>query len=155
MGDSLTLFIDKTIDSEGVETILETPKAIGYATSHNFSIKSGAEEVTHKGTGGWTIFEYGKKSWELSTEAFEVDSSAYYNGIDVIDMIIEGSKVRVLIGEHDEDYVMKTATTTFYEGLALIDTVEKNASAGERVKYSITFAPASKLEKKSSWVKEA
>lgn len=151
MGDSLTLFVDQIIDKDGVIENLAKPQAIGYATSHSFSLKSNPEEVTHKGTGGWSVFEYGRKSWELSTEAFEVETSAYLNGVDIERLLISGSKVRVLIGKHNEDYVMEETATTFYEGLALIDSIEKSPNAGERLKYSITFAPASGLTEKTAW----
>lgn len=142
-GKDLMIFVD------GAATAL--------ATSHRLSITADTSEAASKDDGAWGSSTVTKMRWEGSTEALvSMDESA--ESFDkMFDAMMARKPVTIVSGRPDnatDDGVPEEGwiapTTNYYQGDALITSLERNDPNGDNSTMTVTFTGVGKLERKVS-----
>lgn len=132
-------------------------KATALATSHRLSITADTSEAASKDDGAWGSSTVTKMRWEGSTEALvSMDESA--ESFDkMFDAMMERKPVTIVSGRPDnatDDGVPEEGwiapTTNYYQGDALITSLERNDPNGDNSTMTVTFTGVGKLERKVS-----
>lgn len=142
-GKDLMIFVD------GAATAL--------ATSHRLSITADTSEAASKDDGAWGSSTVTKMRWEGSTEALvSMDESA--ESFDkMFDAMMARTPVTIVSGRPDnatdegvpeEGWI--APTTNYYQGDALITSLERNDPNGDNSTMTVTFTGVGKLERKVS-----
>lgn len=141
-GDELMLFKDN--------------KSLAYATSHTLSITGNTIEISSKDSGYWGASEIGNITWEITSENLYVDSE--FDGL--FTAMVAKSPVTVTFG-HADNYNANglgdsstnwipdaSVGAKYYQGPAIITSLQANANTGENATYSITLTGNGALEQK-------
>ena len=132
-------------------------KATALATSHRLSITADTSEAASKDDGAWGSSTVTKMRWEGSTEALvSMDASA--ESFDkMFDAMMARTPVTIVSGRPDnatDDGVPEEGwiapTTNYYQGDALITSLERNDPNGDNSTMTVTFTGVGKLERKVS-----
>lgn len=132
-------------------------KATALATSHRLSITADTSEAASKDDGAWGSSTVTKMRWEGSTEALvSMDASA--ESFDkMFDAMMARKQVTIVSGRPDnatDDGVPEEGwiapTTNYYQGDALITSLERNDPNGDNSTMTVTFTGVGKLERKVS-----
>lgn len=132
-------------------------KATALATSHRLSITADTSEAASKDDGAWGSSTVTKMRWEGSTEALvSMDASA--ESFDkMFDAMMARTPVTIVSGRPDnatDDGVPEEGwiapTTNYYQGDALITSLERNDPNGDNSTMTVTFTGVGKLERVSS-----
>lgn len=132
-------------------------KATALATSHRLSITADTSEAASKDDGAWGSSTVTKMRWEGSTEALvSMDASA--ESFDkMFDAMMARKPVTIVSGRPDnatDDGVPEEGwiapTTNYYQGDALITSLERNDPNGDNSTMTVTFTGVGKLERKVS-----
>lgn len=132
-------------------------KATALATSHRLSITADTSEAASKDDGAWGSSTVTKMRWEGSTEALvSMDASA--ESFDkMFDAMMARQPVTIVSGRPDnatDDGVPEEGwiapTTNYYQGDALITSLERNDPNGDNSTMTVTFTGVGKLERKVS-----
>lgn len=132
-------------------------KATALATSHRLSITADTSEAASKDDGAWGSSTVTKMRWEGSTEALvSMDESA--ESFDkMFDAMMARKPVTIVSGRPDnatDDGVPEEGwiapTTNYYQGDALITSLERNDPNGDNSTMTVTFTGVGKLERKVS-----
>lgn len=139
-GDELMLFKDN--------------KSLAYATSHTLSITGNTIEISSKDSGYWGASEIGNITWEITSENLYVDSE--FDGL--FTAMVAKSPVTVTFG-HADNYNANglgdsstnwipdaSVGAKYYQGPAIITSLQANANTGENATYSITLTGNGALE---------
>lgn len=141
-GDELMLFKDN--------------KSLAYATSHTLSITGNTIDISSKDHGYWGASEIGNITWEITSENLYVDSE--FDGL--FTAMVAKSPVTVTFG-HADNYNANglgdsstnwipdaSVGAKYYQGPAIITSLQANANTGENATYSITLTGNGALEQK-------
>ena len=141
-GDELMLFKDN--------------KSLAYATSHTLSITGNTVDISSKDHGYWGASEIGNITWEITSENLYVDSE--FDGL--FTAMVAKSPVTVTFG-HADNYNANglgdsstnwipdaSVGAKYYQGPAIITSLQANANTGENATYSITLTGNGALEQK-------
>ena len=132
-------------------------KATALATSHRLSITADTSEAASKDDGAWGSSTVTKMRWEGSTEALvSMDASA--ESFDkMFDAMMARTPVTIVSGRPGnatDDGVPEEGwiapTTNYYQGDALITSLERNDPNGDNSTMTVTFTGVGKLERKVS-----
>lgn len=132
-------------------------KATALATNHRLSITADTSEAASKDDGAWGSSTVTKMRWEGSTEALvSMDASA--ESFDkMFDAMMARKPVTIVSGRPDnatDDGVPEEGwiapTTNYYQGDALITSLERNDPNGDNSTMTVTFTGVGKLERKVS-----
>lgn len=132
-------------------------KATALATNHRLSITADTSEAASKDDGAWGSSTVTKMRWEGSTEALvSMDASA--ESFDkMFDAMMARKPVKIVSGRPTnatDDGVPEegwtTPTTNYYQGDALITSLERNDPNGDNSTMTVTFTGVGRLERVSS-----
>lgn len=141
-GDELMLFKDN--------------KSLAYATSHTLSITGNTVDISSKDHGYWGASEIGNITWEITSENLYVDSE--FDGL--FSAMVAKSPITVTFG-HANNYNANglgssdnwipdaSVGAKYYQGPAIITSLQANANTGENATYSITLTGNGALEQKT------
>lgn len=142
-GDELMLFKDN--------------KSLAYATSHTLSITGNTVDISSKDHGYWGASEIGNITWEITSENLYVDSE--FDGL--FTAMVAKSPITVTFG-HANNYNANglgdsstywipdaSVGAKYYEGPAIITSLQANANTGENATYSITLTGNGALQQKT------
>lgn len=141
-GDELMLFKDG--------------KSLAYATSHTLSITGNTIEISSKDSGYFGASEIGNITWEITSENLYTDSAFD----SLFTAMVAKSPVTVTFGHADNynanglgdsstNWIPDTSVgAKYYEGPAIITSLQANANTGENATYSITLTGNGALEQK-------
>lgn len=130
-------------------------KATALATNHRLSITADTSEAASKDDGAWGSSTVTKMRWEGSTEALvSMDASA--ESFDAMfDAMLARKPVVIVSGRPanaSDDGVPEggwtAPTTNYYQGEALITSLERNDPNGDNSTMTVTFTGVGKLERK-------
>lgn len=141
-GDELMLFKDN--------------KSLAYATSHTLSITGNTVDISSKDHGYWGASEIGNITWEITSENLYVDSE--FDGL--FTAMIAKSPITVTfghanaynangLGSSDNWIPDASVGAKYYQGPAIITSLQANANTGENATYSITLTGNGALEQKT------
>ena len=142
-GDELMLFKDN--------------KSLAYATSHTLSITGNTVDISSKDHGYWGASEIGNITWEITSENLYVDTE--FDGL--FTSMVEKSPITVTFGHANaynanglgdsSTYWIPDASVgaKYYEGPAVITSLQANANTGENATYSITLTGTGALQQKT------
>ena len=141
-GDELMLFKDN--------------KSLAYATSHTLSITGNTVDISSKDHGYWGASEIGNITWEITSENLYVDSEFD----NLFTAMVAKSPITVTFG-HADNYNANglgdsstnwipyaSVGAKYYQGPAIITSLQANANTGENATYSITLTGNGALEQK-------
>lgn len=139
-GDELMLFKDN--------------KSLAYATSHALSITGNTVDISSKDHGYWGASEIGNITWEITSENLYVDSEFD----NLFTAMVAKSPITVTFG-HADNYNANglgdsstnwipdaSVGAKYYEGPAVITSLQANANTGENATYSITLTGTGALQ---------
>ena len=111
-----------------------TWKAVAHTSSATLGIEAATIEVTDKGSGGWSEFLGGVKSWTMEGEGFiNYGTGAPDTGVsDLFDLLIGDSTVQVRFTTN------KTGDRIF-SGTALVTSLSQEAPSEDAATYSMSF----------------
>lgn len=133
LGDELMLFKDG--------------KSLAYATSHTLSITGNTIEISSKDSGYFGASEIGNITWEITSENLYTDS--VFDSL--FSVMIAKTPITVTFGHADNynanglgdsstNWIPDTSVgAKYYEGPAIITSLQVNANTGENATYSITL----------------
>ena len=131
-------------------------KSLAYATSHTLSITGNTVDISSKDHGYWGASEIGNITWEITSENLYVDSE--FDGL--FTAMVAKSPVTVTFGHADNynanglgdsstNWIPDTSVgAKYYQGPAIITSLQANSNTGENATYSITLTGAGALEQK-------
>ena len=131
-GDELMLFKDN--------------KSLAYATSHTLSITGNTIDISSKDHGYFGASEIGNITWEITSENLYTDSEFD----SLFNVMVAKSPITVTFG-HANNYNANglgsadnwipdaSVGAKYYEGPAIITSLQANANTGENSTYSITL----------------
>lgn len=141
-GDELMLFKDN--------------KSLAYATSHTLSITGNTIDISSKDHGYWGASEIGNITWEITSENLYVDSE--FDGL--FTAMVAKTPITVTFG-HADNYNANglgdsstnwipdaSVGAKYYQGPAIITSLQANSNTGENATYSITLTGNGALEQK-------
>lgn len=116
----------------------ETSKNLGRMENWKVSIKNGLVDVTNFDDEGWTNYETGLKSYELSCEgSFSKDDASHKK---LMDCMVYGTSLDV------ELYTLKTDTEPELKGQVKVESIDIDTSVKDKVKVSAKFKGCGKLQ---------
>lgn len=126
-------------------------KSLALATNHTLSISADQIDISNKDCGSFASSMPGKVSWEMTTENMYVvdDFNTLFN------LMINKTPITIKYGEPvdysvnglaDNDDYWTEPTGNYYEGKAVITSLQQNAPNGEIATYSATFTGYGKIE---------
>lgn len=132
-------------------------KATALATSHKLTLNAETSDAASKDDGMWDEAIVTKMSWEASTEAL-VSADADVDSFDsMYDKFIAGEPVTLVCGipanksnDGVPDEGWKAPTQTYYEGKALITSLDRNDGKGSNSSMTVAFKGIGKLAKKTN-----
>lgn len=140
LGDELMLFKDG--------------KSLAYATSHTLSITGNTIDISSKDHGYWGASEIGNITWEITSENLYVDSEFD----NLFTAMVAKTPITVTFG-HADNYNANglgdsstnwipdaSVGAKYYQGPAIITSLQANANTGENATYSITLTGNGALE---------
>lgn len=141
-GDELMLFKDG--------------KSLAYATSHSVSLTGSEISISSKDHGYWGASEIGDITWEITSENLYVDSE--YDSL--FNAMIAKSPITVTFGHANaynanglgsaDNWIPDASVgAKYYQGPAIITSLQTNANTGENATYSITLKGNGALEQKT------
>ena len=132
-------------------------KSIAYATSHTLNITGNTIEISSKDSGFWGASEIGNITWEVTSENLFTDGD--YDTL--FSAMLAKTPVTLVFG-HAKDYNANglgenqdnwapddTKDSKYYEGPAVITSLNLTANTGEIATYSVTFTGNGALEQKT------
>lgn len=131
-------------------------QSLALATSHSLSITGNTLDIASKDHGVWGASEVGTISWEISSENLYTDD--YHT---LFNSMITRQPVTAVFGQPNNYNVNGLDASTnywapdssvgakYYEGPALITSLELNAPNGENATYSITLTGNGALTQKT------
>lgn len=141
-GDELMLFKDG--------------KSLAYATSHTLSITGNTIEISSKDSGYFGASEIGNITWEITSENLYTDSEFD----NLFTAMVAKTPITVTFGHADNynanglgdsstNWIPDTSVgAKYYQGPAIITSLQANANTGENSTYSITLTGNGALEQK-------
>lgn len=127
-------------------------KCIAFATSCTYHLSATLEDSSTKDdVGGFQTQEVTGMSGDISAEALysvEEDSNAV-NGVDALEMILEGKEVEVTFSPTGGDKNRGAASGVVYTCKAIVNDISVNAPNRQNVTYSIQMQMNSKPTKSS------
>lgn len=131
-------------------------KSLAYATSHTLSITGNTIDISSKDHGYWGASEIGNITWEITSENLYVDSE--FDGL--FTAMVAKTPITVTFG-HPDNYNANglgdssanwipdaSVGAKYYQGPAIITSLQANANTGENATYSITLTGNGALEQK-------
>lgn len=131
-------------------------KSLAYATSHTLSITGNTIDISSKDHGFFGASEIGNITWEITSENLYVDSE--FDGL--FTAMVAKTPITVTFG-HADNYNANglgdsstnwipdaSVGAKYYEGPAIITSLQANANSGENATYSITLTGNGALEQK-------
>ena len=122
-------------------------KSLAYATSHTLSITGNTIEISSKDSGYFGASEIGNITWEITSENLYVDSEFD----NLFTAMVAKSPITVTFG-HADNYNANglgdsstnwipdaSVGAKYYQGPAIIPSLQANANTGENATYSITL----------------
>lgn len=163
-GTDLVLMVDVSVAGDGTEW-----QQVAHATTHSIDLTRESRGVSSKSTGEWMLERYGKISWSASLDGLILLDSGIVNYEVLVDKMIAREVIKVISVYNDidngtpledskDDYDPTGTTvaenpfksgTPYYEGDAVILSVNKSAGEGENATFSMSLGGASALEKKT------
>lgn len=131
-------------------------KSLAYATSHTLSITGNTIEISSKDSGYWGASEIGNITWEITSENLYVDSEFD----NLFTAMVAKSPITVTFGRADNynanglgdsstNWIPDASVgAKYYQGPAIITSLQANANTGENATYSITLTGNGALEQK-------
>ena len=116
-GTALLLYVDGT--------------AVAHSTSHTLSVSHATRDATTKDSSGWEDALNGLRSWEASGEGL-VAFDAAYGYSDLFALITARSTVTIKLST-------EVTGDKYYEGSALLTSLEESAGTEENISFSYTF----------------
>lgn len=123
---------------------------VGYSTSCSLSISHDTRPTTNSTSGGWQTRMAGDRDWEVSVDAFvsmQVNSNNPTN--------LNFYSMYTAYIENRMTFVLKFGNTTtndyYYEGNALLTSMEISASNEESTTYTMSFVAAGPLTQDQNW----
>lgn len=129
-------------------------KSLAYATSHTLSITGNTIEISSKDSGYWGASEIGNITWEITSENLYVDSEFD----NLFTAMVAKSPITVTFGRADNynanglgdsstNWIPDASVgAKYYQGPAIITSLQANANTGENATYSITLTGNGALE---------
>lgn len=131
-------------------------KSYAWATNHTLSISADSSDITSKDHGIYGAAEITKISWEITSENLYTDAGF----ATMFDKVIAAEPITIRFGIKTEtdntktvadgDYTNWTCGTVYYEGTAVITSLQANANNGDNASYSVTFTGSGKLVRKGT-----
>lgn len=131
-------------------------KSLAYATSHTLSITGNTIDISSKDHGYFGASEIGNITWEITSENLYVDSEFD----NLFTAMVAKTPITVTFG-HADNYNANglgdsstnwipdaSVGAKYYEGPAIITSLQANANTGENATYSITLTGNGALEQK-------
>ena len=131
-------------------------KSLAYATSHTLSITGNTIEISSKDSGYFGASEIGNITWEITSENLYVDSEFD----NLFTAMVAKNPITVTFG-HADNYNANglgdsstnwipdaSVGAKYYQGPAIITSLQANANTGENATYSITLTGNGALEQK-------
>ena len=129
-------------------------KSLAYATSHTLSITGNTIDISSKDHGYFGASEIGNITWEITSENLYVDSEFD----NLFTAMVAKSPITVAFG-HADNYNANglgdsstnwipdaSVGAKYYQGPAIITSLQANANTGENATYSITLTGNGALE---------
>lgn len=136
-------------------------KAIGFATNHTFSVTAEGKDVSNKDLGGglWTAQDVTSMSWTVTSENyFALDCNGQHTYKTIMRCMVDRKPVHLIFGFEgtngttaeklhqkatnnvvDGGWAKPGSMTDYYEGDAIITSVELSAQNGEFSTYTVNF----------------
>lgn len=148
--------MSKTIVKGDELMLFKDGKSLAYATSHSVSITGSEISISSKDHGYWGASEIGDITWEITSENLYVDSE--YDSL--FNAMIAKSPITVTFGHANaynanglgslDNWTPDTSVgAKYYQGPAIITSLQTNANTGENATYSITLKGNGALEQKT------
>ena len=148
--------MSKTIVKGDELMLFKDGKSLAYATSHSVSITGNEISISSKDHGYWGASEIGNITWEITSENLYVDSE--YDSL--FNAMIAKSPITVTfghanaynangLGSSDNWIPDASVGAKYYQGPAIITSLQTNANTGENATYSITLTGNGPLEQKT------
>ena len=148
--------MSKTIVKGDELMLFKDGKSLAYATSHSVSLTGNEISISSKDHGFWGASEIGDITWEITSENLYVDSE--YDSL--FNAMIAKSPITVTFGHADsynanglgsaDNWIPDTSVgAKYYQGPAIITSLQTNANTGENATYSITLKGNGPLEQKT------
>lgn len=148
--------MSKTIVKGDELMLFKDGKSLAYATSHSVSIQGSEISISSKDHGYWGASEIGDITWEITSENLYVDSE--YDSL--FNAMIAKSPITVTfghanaynangLGSSDNWIPDASVGAKYYQGPAIITSLQTNANTGENATYSITLKGNGALEQKT------
>lgn len=148
--------MSKTIVKGDELMLFKDGKSLAYATSHSVSITGNTVDISSKDHGYWGASEIGNITWEITSENLYVDSE--YDSL--FNAMIAKSPITVTFGHANaynanglgssDNWVPDASVgAKYYQGPAIITSLQTNANTGENATYSITLTGNGALEQKT------
>lgn len=143
---------------KGAELMLfKDGKSLAYATSHTLNITGNTIDISSKDHGAFSASEVGSISWEITSENLFTDGD--YDAL--FSTMVNRTPITVVFG-HAKDYNVNglaadqdnwvpddTKDSKYYEGTAVITSLNLTANNGENATYSVTLTGNSALQQKT------
>lgn len=132
-------------------------KSIAYATSHTLNITGNTIDISSKDHGFWGASEIGNITWEVTSENLFTDGD-----YDTLFTAMLAKTPVTLVFGHAKNYNANglaanqdnwapddTVGSKYYQGPAVITSLNLTANTGENATYSVTFTGNGALEQKT------
>lgn len=143
-------------------------QAIAHATAHTLEITRKTRSISSKSTGDVDAVEYGKYTWSGSVDGLVSFSAGIENYNELVNKQLTRQKIKVIsiansplptnstnnpldadIDTYDPDGLISVNPfidgSTYHEGSAVITSINRTATDGETVTFSMSFQGASEL----------
>ena len=132
-------------------------KSLAYATSHTLSITGNTIDISSKDHGYFGASEIGNITWEITSENLYTDSAFD----SLFSSMVAKTPITVTFGHADNynangladsstNWIPDTSVgAKYYEGPAIITSLQANANTGENATYSITLTGNGPLQQKT------
>lgn len=129
-------------------------KATALATSHKLTINAETSDSASKDDGMWDEVIVSKMSWEASTEALVAADATADSYDTMLDLMLANEPVDLVMGiptNITNDGLPEAGWTAptgkYYNGKAIITTLDRTDSKGSNATFSASFKGVGKLEK--------
>ena len=132
-------------------------KSIAYATSHTLNITGNTIDISSKDSGYFGASEIGNITWEVTSENLFTDGEYH----TLFSAMLAKTPVTLVFG-HAKDYNVNglsdtstnwvpddTQNSKYYQGPAVITSLNLTANTGEIATFSVTFTGNGALEQKT------
>ena len=119
--------------SNGTDMLLSIGEnVLGASSSCSIEFTTETRDTSNKDTGDWGSFEYGSKSWSMSSENF-ADFGSDFGYSEIFDLMNNKTKI-------DVKCVLTEVGGTFtLSGKAIITSLPLSAPKGDNMSYSVSF----------------